>query len=135
MTLTQYLPSGKRREKFGVAPVTSRYFPVADDRAAVNWHHREAMKTDRKPTSELKRVREWAQEKIQGGSEPPWAWYQYMKLVETVDAILDGIAGTTTGNLPQSEEHQGKRLRLVESTCQQDAALHRPGKLKIRMPM
>lgn len=39
---------------------------------------------------ELKAVRDWAKEKIQDGSEPPWAWYQYMKLVETIDAILAG---------------------------------------------
>src|SRR5580704_4588576 len=32
---------------------------------------------------ELERIRDWAKTKIQGGSEPPWAWYQYMKLVET----------------------------------------------------
>lgn len=26
----------------------------------------------------LKRVREWAQEQTPGGSEPPWAGYQYL---------------------------------------------------------
>lgn len=44
--------------------------------------------------AELERVRDWAKEKIRDGSEPPWAWYQYMKLVETTDAILDGMAAT-----------------------------------------
>ena len=28
---------------------------------------------------ELERVRDWANAKVQSGSEPPWAWYQYMK--------------------------------------------------------
>jgi hypothetical protein len=86
------------------------------------------------PIQELKRVQEWAKEKIQGGDEPPWAWYQYMKLVETVDAILDG-ATATTANLQQSGERRGKHLQLVEPTDRPNAALRRPGKWKIRMPM
>jgi hypothetical protein len=36
----------------------------------------------------LEEVRAWAKDKIASGDEPPWAWYQYMKLIETIDAIL-----------------------------------------------
>lgn len=67
--------------------------------------------------SELERVREWARDKLQGDSEPPWAWYQYMKLVEAVTAILDGMDATKE-NLPQPELPQDKHLRLVDSTDQ-----------------
>jgi hypothetical protein len=38
--------------------------------------------------AELERVRDWATAKIVHGSEPPWAWYQYMKLRESLEAIL-----------------------------------------------
>ena len=41
---------------------------------------------------ELEKVRQWANDKIAAGQEPPWAWYQYMKLRETLDAILSGMA-------------------------------------------
>ena len=40
---------------------------------------------------ELEKVRQWADDKIAAGQEPPWAWYQYMKLRETLDAILSGM--------------------------------------------
>jgi len=40
---------------------------------------------------ELRRIRHWAGAKIASGQEPPWAWYQYMKLVETLDAIIAGM--------------------------------------------
>ena len=40
---------------------------------------------------ELQATREWAQGKIKAGQEPPWAWYQYMKLIETLDAIIAGM--------------------------------------------
>ena len=45
---------------------------------------------------ELKRVRDWAQEKIDDGQEPPWAWFRYMQLIETLDKIMAGMNATTT---------------------------------------
>jgi hypothetical protein len=74
--------------------------------------------------AELERVRDWATEKIARGSEPPWAWYQYMKLRETLDAILSGMDATTqqTESSPPAEPRRGKRLRLVEATDWQDSA-------------
>ena len=89
----------------------------------------------KKPLAELNRVREWAQEKISAGSEPPWAWYQYMKLIETVDAINDGTAATTTENSPQSVEHLGTPLRLVDSTGRPNTFPPRRAGSKVRMPM
>jgi hypothetical protein len=85
---------------------------------------------------DLERIRAWAQSKIQGGSEPPWAWYQYMKLVETCDAILAGQAATATReNLPQSPEHSGAHLQLVDSTYQPDSAQPHHVGLPVQMPM
>jgi len=90
---------------------------------------------DAKPLTELNRVRQWAHDKIQAGSEPPWAWYQYMKLIEAIDAIKDGMAATTTENSPQSAEHQERRLRLVGTTDPQDTSRRHPSGSKVRMPM
>ena len=49
---------------------------------------------------DLKKVRDWAQEKIKG-NEPPWVWYQCMKLIETVSTILDGMAAVELGLQPE----------------------------------
>ena len=43
--------------------------------------------TEKTMQSELERIRDWAKDKLQSGNEPPWAWYQYMKLVETADSM------------------------------------------------
>jgi hypothetical protein len=84
----------------------------------------------------LKEVRDWAKAKIASGAEPPWAWYQYMKLIETVGAILGGQESVNpTGNLRQSEGHSGKRLRLVDSANRQDNAPRRPTEMPVRLPM
>ena len=90
---------------------------------------------DAKPTAELTRIRQWAQTKIDAGSEPPWAWYQYMKLIETIDAIKDGMASTTTVNSQQSGERPGARLQLVGGVDRQDNAPRHPADSKIRLPM
>jgi hypothetical protein len=40
-------------------------------------------------------LRKWAEARVAAGNEPPWAWYQYMKLIETVAAIQTGRAAVT----------------------------------------
>jgi hypothetical protein len=86
--------------------------------------------------SELERIREWAREKVQGGSEPPWAWYQYMKLIETTDAILAGMAATVTlEDSRRAEPHPEKHLRLVDSAYQQDSVPPHPVGLPVQLPM
>lgn len=41
--------------------------------------------------------RDWAEDRVASGSEPPWAWYQYMKLIETVAAIQTSRAAVSAG--------------------------------------
>jgi hypothetical protein len=40
---------------------------------------------------DLERMRDWAHEQVAAGNDPSWAWYQHMKLRETLDAILTGM--------------------------------------------
>ena len=82
----------------------------------------------------LREIQEWAKTKIASGQEPPWAWYQYMKLIETVDAILGGMA-TTKESSQQLGQHQDARLRLVGSTYPRDNAQPRHDIGPIQLPM
>lgn len=87
---------------------------------------------------ELERVRKWTNDKLATGQEPPWAWYQYMKLRETLDAILAGMAATTTQlpeDLPQSEQRPDRRLRLAVDNDPQGTAQHRSGEISVPLPM
>lgn len=46
--------------------------------------------------------RGWAEGRVASGNEPPWAWYQYMKLIETVAAIQTSraaVAGAASGSV------------------------------------
>ncbi len=86
---------------------------------------------------DLQAVKDWAKAKIATRQEPPWAWYQYMKLCETIDAILSAQDATITQteNSQQSEPHPGTHLRLVDQTYSQDSAQHRPSDEAVQMPM
>lgn len=85
--------------------------------------------------NKLQEVRDWAKEKIASGEEPPWAWFQYMKLIETADAILGGYNATTTASSPQLASLAGKHLQLVDSKYPQDNAQPRHASLPTQMPM
>ena len=86
--------------------------------------------------AELQRVLDWANEKLATGDEPPWAWYQYMKLRETLEAIISGM-GTTMllEGSPGSEPHQDSSLRLVVNNDPQDSARHHLAGLPVQLPM
>jgi len=43
----------------------------------------------------LELCRHWAEGRVATGNEPPWAWYQYMKLIETVSAIQTSRAAVS----------------------------------------
>jgi hypothetical protein len=66
---------------------------------------------------ELQRVREWADQKMTMGAEPPWRWHQYMKLREAADAILLGIVGSREGEQRRGIGH----LRLVDNSLPNSA--------------
>ena len=83
---------------------------------------------------QLEEIRDWAKAKLQGESEPPWAWYQYMKLIEVTDAILEGMASATE-RLQRSELHREMPLRLVADSDQQDTSQSRPSDEKPPLPM
>jgi hypothetical protein len=83
----------------------------------------------------LLRLKTWAEEKIQGGTEPPWAWYQYMKLLETTEAIIQSLDSTTTADSQRPAGRPGSALRLVDSNAPQHGAQSRPPDASVRLPM
>ena len=83
--------------------------------------------------NELQRVRDWANERIKSGQEPPWAWFQYMKLRENIDQILVAMDSVTSS--PQPAPHSGGHLRLVDEAGPQDSAPPRRPGTPVSLPM
>jgi hypothetical protein len=84
--------------------------------------------------AELEKMRAWAHQKIATGAEPPWSWYQYMKLRETLDAILTAMA-VTTEDSRQPAEHPGRRLQLVGQERPPETAQLPPISQPVQLPM
>lgn len=85
--------------------------------------------------SSLKKSKEWAQERLDTGVEPPWSWYQLMKLVEAVDFILAARDTSTTDHSLELPERPGGRLQLVGEGYLQNDAQPRPDDPPIQLPM
>lgn len=85
---------------------------------------------------QLEEVRKLAQAKLDARQEPPWSWYQYMKLVETCNAILAGINTTRqTGSSLQPGPLRGNVIPLVEATHQPSTAQRHQDVEPVPMPM
>ena len=75
---------------------------------------------------ELQRLRKWADAKIATGQEPPWAWFQLMKLREALDALIgemeaESIALEMQASLPIAADAE-RGPRLVVSNTASDVA-------------
>jgi hypothetical protein len=85
---------------------------------------------------QLQQVRAWADKKIATGAEPPWSWYQHMKLCEALDAILAGMNATRPmEDLQVSASRRGAGLRLVDSADPQETAPRRLDQQQVQLPM
>ena len=62
---------------------------------------------------DLEQVWGWANEKLATGEQPPWAWEQYVKLCETLDAISARMSGNKVSASSRYAQHQAPHLRLV----------------------
>ena len=80
--------------------------------------------------AELERVRDWATGKLATGEEPPWSFYQHMKLIEALDEIVGGMEAATPlpEDSPRSESPRDSRLRLVADNGRQENARSRRGR-------
>ena len=87
------------------------------------------------PRTAMNQLRKWAVEKINAGHEPPWAWYQYMKLRETIDTIIEGMAATSKVNSQISDRHRERLNRPMVSRYRRGTALPRPAVTKVPLPM
>ena len=62
---------------------------------------------------DLEQVWGWANDKLATGEQPPWAWEQYVKLCETLDAISARMPGNKVSGSSQYAQRHDAHLRLV----------------------
>lgn len=88
------------------------------------------------PQPALDIAKRWAQERLREGTEPPWAYYRLMQLVDAIDALSAG--STTVSSTAQSQEPQelsdDDRPRGAK-VYRLDAARHHPADPPVQLPM
>ena len=47
------------------------------------------MKTAATPEAQMRALKSWAVDRMTKGTETPYAWFQFMKLLEVIDAFLE----------------------------------------------
>ena len=73
---------------------------------------------------DLQKLKIWADGKIAAGKEPAWAWYQFMKLREALDAIIaqmemESVALEMESSLLTSPyAERGPRLVISNTRCE-----------------
>jgi hypothetical protein len=85
--------------------------------------------------ADLERIRDLIVERLATGSEPPWVWYQLMKLREASEALMDGMeARLPTGGLQAPGFSRGASLQVVGTADQQESAQRHQCAVPARLP-
>ncbi len=85
---------------------------------------------------ELQKVRDWADARIATGEEPPWAWFQFMKLRETLDQVLEGMTASAvkTESSPGSAVLPESGPRLAVSNTRPSSAQPHQQVVAVQLP-
>jgi hypothetical protein len=72
------------------------------------------MKSAATPEAQMRALKTWAVDRMTKGTDTPFAWFQFMKLLEVIDTFLE--AGDEAGlrdRLPPPEPRRTPRVRQL----------------------
>ena len=72
------------------------------------------MKTAATPEAQMRALKTWAVDRMTKGTDTPFAWFQFMKLLEVIDTFLE--AGDEAGlrdKLPSPQPRKIPRARAL----------------------
>ena len=76
----------------------------------------------------------WTKEGL-SQSNLPYTYYQYMKLKEALESVIDSLTCFTEEDLPQSAQHQETALKIVVDNTPLDKLRHHQDMIKVPLPM
>lgn len=83
------------------------------------------MKSGTTPDAQMRALKQWAIERMTAGTQTPWAWFQFMKLLEVLDTFID--AGDEAGlhDKPSAKDKRASAKSLPTNVVPLDSARHR----------
>lgn len=82
------------------------------------------MKSASTPEAQMRALKEWAVDRMTKGTQTPFAWFQFMKLIEVLDTFLE--AGDEAGlrdRLPPAPKRPVRSKPLPHNVVQLDPML------------
>lgn len=70
------------------------------------------MKSARTPDTQMRVLKDWAVDRMTTGTQTPYAWFQFMKLIEVLDSFME--AGEDAGIYERLPDPQPKRRARVK---------------------
>ena len=77
---------------------------------------------------------QWTKEGL-SQSNLPYTYYQYMKLNEALESVIDSLSCTKAVDLPKLKEHQGTSLKIVVDNASLDKLRHHQDMIPVPLPM
>lgn len=72
------------------------------------------MKSVKTPDTQMRVLKDWAVDRMTTGTQTPYAWFQFMKLIEVLDSFME--AGAEAGihdRLPEPQIRKRPRLKSL----------------------
>lgn len=72
------------------------------------------MKSAKTPDTQMRVLKDWAVDRMTTGTQTPYAWFQFMKLIEVLDSFME--AGEDAGiydRLPEPQPKRSTRLKAL----------------------
>ncbi len=87
------------------------------------------------PLMEMAKLKDWAQERLREGAEPPWSYYRMMQLIDAVDALSSGAeAVSPTAHSLESESLPGEIHPQGANIYRLDTSRRHPAEPPVRLP-
>ncbi len=71
----------------------------------------------------MRALKEWAIDRMTAGTQTPWAWFQFMKLIEVIDTFLDADDAGLHERRPPSAKRSPRAKPLAGNVVSLDAAM------------
>lgn len=72
------------------------------------------MKSVKTPDTQMRVLKDWAVDRMTTGTQTPYAWFQFMKLIEVLDSFME--AGADAGihdRLPEPQARKRPRMKSL----------------------
>lgn len=87
------------------------------------------------PRAAMVQTKEWAQERLRAGTEPPWSYYRLMQLIEAIDSLAASSDSVSpTGRLLQSGTQQDGSIPQGASIYQLDTSRSHRAEPPVQLP-